>query len=48
VTFLLKKGVDIYKIKELLGHSDIKDTMKYAHLPTVHMKDDVEKLKQLD
>ncbi|MDP8212106.1 MAG: tyrosine-type recombinase/integrase [Candidatus Zapsychrus exili] len=47
-TFLLKKGVDIYKIKELLGHSDIRDTMKYAHLPTVHMKEDVKQLQELD
>jgi len=47
-SFLLKKGVDIYKIKELLGHSDIRDTMKYAHLPTVHMKDDVKLLIDLD
>lgn len=47
-SFLLKKGVDIYKIKELLGHSDIRDTMKYAHLPTVHMKEDVKLLESLD
>jgi len=47
-SFLLKKGVDIYKIKELLGHSDIRDTMKYAHLPTVHMKEDVKLLEGLD
>jgi len=47
-TFLLKKGVDIYKIKELLGHSDIRDTMKYAHLPTIHMKEEVKLLEGLD
>jgi len=47
-TFLLKKGVDIYKIKELLGHSDIRDTMKYAHLPTVYMQEDVRYLETLD
>ena len=47
-SFLLSKGVDIYKIKELLGHSDIRDTMKYAHLPTVHMKEDVGLLRGLD
>jgi len=47
-TFLLKKGVDIYKIKELLGHSDIRDTMKYVHLPTIHMKDEVKLLEGLD
>lgn len=47
-SFLLKKGVDIYKIKELLGHSDIRDTMKYTHLPTIYMKEDVDLLKELD
>ena len=47
-TFLLNKGVDIYKIKELLGHSDIRDTMKYAHLPTIYMKKDVKQLEDLD
>jgi len=47
-TFLLNKGVDIYKIKELLGHSDIRDTMKYAHLPTFYMKEDVGRLESLD
>ncbi|UCH12974.1 MAG: tyrosine-type recombinase/integrase [Candidatus Omnitrophota bacterium] len=47
-TFLLSKGVDIYKIKELLGHSDIRDTMKYAHLPTIYMKNNVKNLEALD
>lgn len=47
-TFLLQKGVDIYKIKELLGHSDIRDTMKYAHLPTIHMQEDIKHLQDLD
>ena len=47
-TFLVKRGVDIYKVKELLGHSDIRDTLRYAHLPTEFMKDDVKKLEALD
>jgi integrase len=47
-TFLVKHGVDIYKVKELLGHSDIRDTMKYAHMPTEFMKEDVKKLEVLD
>lgn len=47
-TFLVKHGVDIYKVKELLGHSDIRDTMKYAHMPTEFMKEDVKKLEALD
>lgn len=48
VTFLVKHGVDIYKVKELLGHSDIRDTMRYAHMPTEFMKEDVKKLEALD
>lgn len=47
-TFLVKHGVDIYKVKELLGHSDIRDTMRYAHMPTEFMKEDVKKLEELD
>ncbi len=47
-SFLVAKGVDIYKIKELLGHSEIKDTLKYAHLPAVYMKEDVRQLEALD
>ena len=47
-SFLVKKGVDIYKVKELLGHSEIKDTIKYAHLPAFYMKDDVKLLESLD
>lgn len=47
-SFLASKGVDIYKIKELLGHSEIKDTLKYAHLPAAYMKEDVKLLEGLD
>jgi len=36
--FLIKKG-DILTLKEILGHSDIKMTMKYAHLSPSHLKD---------
>ena len=32
-SYLASSGkVDIYTLKELLGHSDIKMTMRYAHL----------------
>ena len=47
-TFLVKRGVGIYRVKELLGHSDIRDTLRYAHLPTEFMKEDVKKLEALD
>lgn len=31
-SWLIKKGVGIYTIKDLLGHGDIESTMRYAHL----------------
>lgn len=33
---LLSRGVDIFALKELLGHSDIKDTQRYSHLLPSH------------
>jgi integrase/recombinase XerD len=37
-TYLLSKGVNIVKIKELLGHSDIKTTMIYTHVDTEELE----------
>ena len=37
-------GVDLYAVKELLGHSDFKMTMRYAHLSPGHLKAAVEVL----
>ena len=31
-------GVDIYTVKELMGHKDIKMTMRYAHLAPSHLQ----------
>lgn len=31
-TRLIQSGLNLYEIKELLGHSDIRTTMRYAHL----------------
>lgn len=31
-TRLIQNGLNIYEVKEMLGHSDIKTTMRYAHL----------------
>jgi len=42
---LLNNGVDIYKLKQLLGHLDIRMTCAYLRcLPTKSMQQDVEKL----
>lgn len=37
-------GIDIYRIKDLLGHTDIKMTSRYAHLQPQHMRDAVDSL----
>ncbi len=29
---LIQNGINIYEVKEILGHTDIKTTMRYAHL----------------
>lgn len=31
-TRLIQNGLSVYEVKEVLGHSDIKTTMRYAHL----------------
>ncbi|MCX7342550.1 MAG: site-specific integrase [Proteobacteria bacterium] len=31
-SFMIKNGVSIFEISKLLGHKDIKTTMRYAHL----------------
>lgn len=41
---LVMADVNLRTIKELLGHSDIKTTMIYAHLAPEHLKGAVERL----
>lgn len=36
-TRLIQSGMSIYEVREVLGHSDIKTTMRYAHLETRHV-----------
>ncbi len=31
-TRLIQNGMNLYEVKEILGHSDIKTTMRYAHI----------------
>ena len=37
-------GVDLNTVRELLGHADIKMTLRYAHLAPEHKAAAVEKL----
>jgi integrase len=41
---LVMAGVDLYAVKELLGHSDFAMTQRYAHLSAEHKAAAVEKL----
>jgi hypothetical protein len=34
-------GVDLFSVKEFLGHRDIQTTMRYAHLAPGHLQDAV-------
>lgn len=36
---LVQKGVDIYKVSKLLGHTNIKTTQRYAHLAEADLED---------
>jgi integrase len=39
-SFYMLKGGDIYRLKEILGHSTVKVTERYAHLSPAAFKDD--------
>ena len=41
---LVMRGVDLSTVQKLLGHKDIKTTMRYAHLAPDHLKSAVERL----
>ncbi|HSA79102.1 MAG TPA: tyrosine-type recombinase/integrase [Nitrospirota bacterium] len=44
---LVMKGVDLTTVKELLGHKDIKMTLRYAHLAHAHKRNAVSVLDNL-
>ena len=44
---LVMAGVDLTTVKELLGHKDIKMTLRYAHLAPAHKAEAVRKLGNL-
>jgi integrase len=41
-SMLVMKGIDLTTVKELLGHKDIKMTLRYSHLSQAHIKNAVE------
>jgi len=44
ISHLVMNGVDLVTVKELAGHSDIKTTMRYAHLTPEHLRKSINKL----
>ncbi len=47
-TWLVQNGVSIREVAELLRHSDIRMTMRYAHLSPDNIRDAVRRLDKLD
>lgn len=44
---LVQRGVDIVRVKELMGHATISMTMRYAHLAPVHLQNAVDAIATL-
>ena len=44
-SLLVMAGVDMYTVKELMGHSSLKVTERYSHLSSAHKIEAVEKLR---
>jgi len=43
---LVQKGADLYVVKEMLGHSTIKVTERYAHLAPANLKEAIQLLEE--
>ena len=43
-SWMVMEGVSLYAVKEILGHSDIKTTQRYAHLSPGYLENEIGKL----
>ena len=43
-SWLVIGGVDLCRVKELMGHSSIQTTMRYAHLAPDNLRNEVERV----
>lgn len=47
---LIQNGLSIYQVRSVLGHTDIKTTMRYAHLENVDVtqksRNEIERLNE--
>lgn len=46
-SWLMMSGVDLFTVKELMGHKDIKMTQRYAHLAPEHKMAAVNKMSEI-
>jgi integrase len=44
-SYLAMAGVDLLRIRDLLGHSDVKMTLRYAHLSPSYVRDGIQRLE---
>ena len=42
-SYAVMRGMDVYRLKEIMGHADIKTTMKYARLRPASLRPDMER-----
>jgi integrase len=45
-TRLVARGIDIYRVKTLIGHKTLRKTERYAHVADEHLREAVERLAQ--
>lgn len=47
-TLFIKNGADVYRLKSVLAHTNIKTTERYINLLPIQLKDDIQKFNPLD